>query len=174
MRNMLIYNDLFLFVECRSIQINTQNSVFVISRSAVQVCLSAPVKSSAYLKRWGFTPQKPTKRAYEQDPKRLEQWLANEYPEIAARAKEAKAEIHGGDETGIDTEPYVVKGFTPKGKTPVIRLHAKRSSINMISAITKSGQGAVHAVQRDDGLQGAHQVHGAINQGQHKKSFPHS
>jgi transposase len=27
-----------------------------------------------YLKRWGFTPQKPTKRAYEQNPKAVEQW----------------------------------------------------------------------------------------------------
>jgi transposase len=103
--------------------------------------LELPLRTiSDYLKRWGFTPQKPTKRAYEQDPKRLEQWLTNDYPEIAARAKQAKAEIHWGDETGINTESYVVKGFAPKGKTPVIRLHAKRSSINMISAITNQGK----------------------------------
>lgn len=95
---------------------------------------------SDYLKRWGFTPQKPTKRAYEQDPERLEQWLANDYPEIAARAKKEKAEIHWGDETGINTESYVTKGFSPKGKTPVIRLNAKKSSINMISAITNQGK----------------------------------
>jgi len=103
--------------------------------------LELPLRTiSDYLKRWGFTPQKPTKRAYEQDPKRLEQWLANDYPEIVARAKKVKAEIHWGDETGINTESYVVKGFSPKGKTPVIRLNAKKSSINMISAITNRGK----------------------------------
>lgn len=103
--------------------------------------LDLPLRTiSDYLKRWGFTPQKPTKRAYEQDPKRLEQWLANDYPEIAARAKKMKAEIHWGDETGINTDSYVAKGFSPKGKTPIIRLNAKKSRINMISAITNQGK----------------------------------
>lgn len=35
-----------------------------------------------YLKRWGMTPQKPLKRAYEQDPKLVETWLKQEYPAI--------------------------------------------------------------------------------------------
>lgn len=93
-----------------------------------------------YLKRWGFTPQKPTKRAYEQNPKAVEQWLENTYPEIAARAKKEKAEIHWGDETGVQTDAYNAKGFAPKGQTPVVRLNAKKSSISMISAITNQGK----------------------------------
>lgn len=28
-----------------------------------------------YLNRWGFTPQKPIKRAYEQQPKAVKKWL---------------------------------------------------------------------------------------------------
>lgn len=32
------------------------------------------------------------------------------------------------------------RGYAPKGKTPVIRLNAKRESINMISAITNQGK----------------------------------
>lgn len=95
---------------------------------------------SDYLKRWGFTPQKPVKRAYEQDPKKLAQWLETDYPEIAAHAKQEKAEIHWGDETGIQNDAYNAKGFSPKGKAPVIRLNAKKSSINMISAITNHGK----------------------------------
>lgn len=93
-----------------------------------------------YLKRWGFTPQKPVKRAYEQDPKKLAQWLETDYPEIAAHAKQQKAEIHWGDETGIQNDAYSAKGFSPKGKAPVVRLNAKKSSINMISAITNHGK----------------------------------
>ena len=103
--------------------------------------LSIPLRTiSDYLHRWGFTPQKPTKRAYEQDPKRLEQWLKTEYPEITASAKKEKAEIHWGDETGINSEGYNVKGFAPKGKTPVLQLTAKRNKINMISSITNRGK----------------------------------
>jgi transposase len=28
-----------------------------------------------YLKRWGFTPQRPIKRALEQDPVKIKTWL---------------------------------------------------------------------------------------------------
>jgi transposase len=93
-----------------------------------------------YLKRWGFTPQKPAKRAYEQDPEKIHRWFEEGYPEIAARAKKEKAEIHWGDETGINNEAFHTRGYAPKGKTPVIELNAKRSSINMISAITNQGK----------------------------------
>ena len=54
-----------------------------------------------YLKRWGYTPQKPLRRAYEQNPKAVQKWLDEEYPAIESRAKEEKAEIHWGDETGL-------------------------------------------------------------------------
>lgn len=93
-----------------------------------------------YLKRWGFTPQKPAKRAYEQNNKAVQQWLDTSYPEITARAKQEKAEIHWGDETGVQSDAYNAKGFAPKGKTPIVRLNAKKSSINMISAITNQGK----------------------------------
>mgnify|MGYP003730604161 CR=1 FL=1 len=33
-----------------------------------------------YLKRWGFTPQKPLRRADEQNPKRVKPWLEERYP----------------------------------------------------------------------------------------------
>ena len=39
-----------------------------------------------YLKRWGFIPQKPIKRAYERNPKAFQQWLDESYPEITMRA----------------------------------------------------------------------------------------
>ena len=93
-----------------------------------------------YLKRWGFTPQKPTKRAYEQNPKAVAQWLETTYPQIQARAKQEKAEIHWGDETGIQNDAYNAKGFAPKGKTPIVRINATKSRVNMISSITNRGK----------------------------------
>jgi hypothetical protein len=35
-----------------------------------------------YLRCWGLTPQKPARRAYEQDPEAVRRWLEVEYPEI--------------------------------------------------------------------------------------------
>ncbi|PKM79151.1 MAG: IS630 family transposase [Firmicutes bacterium HGW-Firmicutes-13] len=93
-----------------------------------------------YLKRWGYTPQKPIKKAYEQNSRRVQQWLDTTYPKIAAQAKQDKAEIHWGDETGVQSDAYNAKGFSPRGKSPIIRLNAKKSSINMISAITNQGK----------------------------------
>ena len=93
-----------------------------------------------YLKRWGFTPQKPTKRAYEQNPKAVTRWLKEEYPEIKSQAKQENAELYWGDETGIRNNCQHERGYAPKGKTPVVRLNAERTSVNMISAITNQGK----------------------------------
>lgn len=39
-----------------------------------------------YLARWGFTPQKPIKKAYEQRPQAVKAWLDEHYPAIEAKA----------------------------------------------------------------------------------------
>lgn len=54
-----------------------------------------------YLARWGFTPQKPIKHAYEQNPEAVQAWLEGEYPGIEQRARQEGAEIHWGDETAL-------------------------------------------------------------------------
>ena len=40
-----------------------------------------------YLQRWGFSVQRPVKRAYKQDQEKIDQWLNNEFPGITAQAK---------------------------------------------------------------------------------------
>jgi transposase len=92
-----------------------------------------------YLKRWGFTPQKPAKRAYERKPKAVKEWLDNTYPEIKKRASVDDAEIYWGDETGIRNDCQHSRGYAPKGKTPVVEINAKRFSTNMISAVNNQG-----------------------------------
>lgn len=92
-----------------------------------------------YLKRWGFTPQKPLKKAYEQNPKRVNAWLDEEYPQIKERAKQENAEIHWGDETGLRNDSQHGRSFAPKGKTPVQVIPAKHCRINMISSVSNQG-----------------------------------
>ena len=106
-----------------------------------QYGIDMPIRTvGEYLKRWGFTPQKPIKRAKEQNPAAVEQWLKNEYPKIACDAKKEKAEIYWGDETGVQNEANRVRGYGPKGVTPVLKVTAKRAHISMISAITNEGK----------------------------------
>lgn len=103
--------------------------------------ITMPIRTvGEYLKRWGYTPQKPLKRAYEQCPKAVKEWLEKDCPEILEKAKQEKAEIHWGDETGLRNDCQHGRSYSPKGKTPVIRLSAKRASINMISSITNQGK----------------------------------
>lgn len=100
-----------------------------------------PIRSvGEYLKRWGFTPQKPAKWAKEQRTPEVARWLTTTYPAIAKRAKQENAEIYWGDETGLQTGANVEKGYSPKGKTPVLRQSAQKHRINMISAITNGGK----------------------------------
>lgn len=93
-----------------------------------------------YLRKWGFTPQKPKKQAYEQCPKKVQKWLDEEYPAIKERAKKEAAEIHWGDETGVRNSNQHGRSYAPKGRTPVKKHIAKRFSVNMVSTVTNQGQ----------------------------------
>jgi transposase len=95
---------------------------------------------SDYLRRWGFTPQRPIRRASERQDAAVQAWLAEHHPKIAARAKAEGAEIHWGDATGISNQPVYGRSFAPKGRTPVIRRPAKRHTLSMISSVTNRGR----------------------------------
>ena len=93
-----------------------------------------------YLKRWGFTPQKPLRRAYEQNPQAVKKWLEEQYPVIVRRAKRERAEIHWGDETGLSNGHQYGRSYAPKGETPVMRVCVRRENLGLISTITNQGQ----------------------------------
>ena len=94
---------------------------------------------SNYMKRWGLSCQRPSKRAYGQDIARLARFKTEEYPDIARRAKKEDADIYWGDETGVSNRENYERGFAEKGKTPVLPMETKRERVNMISAITNQG-----------------------------------
>ena len=117
------------------------------SRIAVQQLIQQlwamrmPIRTvGEYLKRWGFTPQKPFRRAYEQNPKLVKQWLEEQYPGIAQRAKQEDAEIQWADETGLCNSSYYGRSYAPRGQTPAIRLPARPQRINLISTVTNQGK----------------------------------
>lgn len=92
-----------------------------------------------YLRSWGFTPQKPVRRAYEKSPAAVQRWLTETYPMIKARAKAEGAEIYWGDEMGLRSDHQTGTSYSPKGKTPVVAGTGQRFSTNMISAVTNRG-----------------------------------
>jgi transposase len=104
--------------------------------------IGLPIRTMGeYLKRWGFTPQKPIKRAYEQRPEAVKAWLNEQYPAIVQRAKDEGAEIHWGDETAVVNTDVRGRGYQPKSQTPVTyTAYSKRHKLSMISTVTNQGK----------------------------------
>jgi transposase len=92
-----------------------------------------------YLKRWGYTPQKPLNKAYEQDPAAVQRWLDEQYPAIARRASSEGGEIYWGDETGLRSDDVRGRSYAPQGDTPVVRPNHRREKVGLISAVTNKG-----------------------------------
>lgn len=88
-----------------------------------------------YLKQWGLTPQKPAKRALEQNPAQVRYWLDHKYPSIQRQAKAEGAKIWWGDETGLRSDHQTGTTWGEKGKTPIV----KRFGCNAVTAITNQG-----------------------------------
>lgn len=93
-----------------------------------------------YLKRWGLTPQKPLRRAYEQDPKAVKQWLDVDYPAIVKLAKQEGAQIHWGDELGLRADDQTGRSYGKRGQTPVVPGTGQRFRCNLISTLTNQGK----------------------------------
>jgi transposase len=92
-----------------------------------------------YLRRWGLTPQKPARRAYEQDPEAVRHWLEVEYPEVCKQAKVEGAEVHWGDEMGVRSDHQAGRTWGRKGQTPVVPGTGQRFRCNVISTLTNQG-----------------------------------
>jgi transposase len=93
-----------------------------------------------YLARWGFTAQKPIRRAYEQDPVAVRRWQRRDYPAIVARARRARGVIFWGDETGLRSDDVRGRSYAPRGRTPLVRVCHKRASLSLISAVANKGE----------------------------------
>jgi transposase len=93
-----------------------------------------------YLRRWGLTPQRPARRAYERDPAAVKRWLAEEYPAVKARAKARNALVLWGDEMGLRSDDPVGRTYAPRGRTPVVPAPGGRFGCNTISAVSNLGR----------------------------------
>ena len=92
-----------------------------------------------YLKQWGFTVQKPGRKAFEQCPWEVQNWLEKEYPIIKRQAKAENAEIQWCDEMGVRSDAASARCFSPKGQTPIVLGSGNRFGCNMISSISNRG-----------------------------------
>jgi transposase len=92
-----------------------------------------------YLRGWGFSPQRPQRRALEQNPAAVARWLAEEFPAIRAQAKREGGLVLWLDEMGVRSDAATGRSWAPVGQTPVVKGTGKRFRVNMISAISNAG-----------------------------------
>jgi transposase len=117
------------------------------TREAVQALLSRKFNLEVsvwtvgrYLRAWGLTPQKPVRRAYEQNPAAVRKWLQEEYPAIRESARQDQAQIHWLDEMGLRSDHQAGRSYGRRGQTPVVWGTGQRFRCNMISSITNRGR----------------------------------
>jgi len=92
------------------------------------------------LRKLGLSPQRPLRRAYEQDPKLVQAWLAKEFPKIRALAKRERAALFFGDEAGVRSDFHAGTTWAPRGETPVVPATGQRFGLNLVSAISPRGE----------------------------------
>lgn len=101
-----------------------------LSRSAVGRAMNA----------LGFTPQRPLYRATQRDAVLVERWQQEEFPAIAAEAKRVGATILFADEASIRSDYHAGTTWSVQGQTPVVDTTGRRFSLNMLSAVSATGQ----------------------------------
>ncbi len=126
----------------------TRKSVVQLVKEQFQITICDQTMGD-YLKKWGFTCQKAKLKSYEQKSEAVEKWLKEEYPAIKAEAAVENAEIYWADETGIRNDSQRSRGFSPKGKTPVLTLNGQRFKVNMISAVNNQGKFAFMVYEKN-------------------------
>jgi transposase len=117
----------------------TRQAVRALIARETGVWLTLPVVGR-YLRAWGFTAQRPVRRATERRDEAVRAWLESTYPAIARRAKAQGCEIQWADETGLSNQANYGRSFAPRGHTPVIRRPARRFAQSMISSLTNQGK----------------------------------
>jgi transposase len=102
--------------------------------------ITMPVRTvGEYLRRWGYTPKKPQRRARFQDPDEIQEWLENIYPAIEEFAAKEDAEILWSDETGVDSNHHVGTGYALLGEPSTIEVSSSPCRMNLISTISNEG-----------------------------------
>jgi transposase len=92
-----------------------------------------------YLRLWGWSKKKPSRRWLQQDPARVKAWLEKEYPAIKARAQSEGAKILWADEMGLRAGQTSGTSYAPVGERAIVAVTGKRFAVNVISAIGNDG-----------------------------------
>src|SRR5262245_49919810 len=92
-----------------------------------------------YLRRWGYTSERPARPARHQDPDAVEQWLLETYPALEAQAERAGAEILWADEVGVAADQRPGYGYARAGQRATMAVPRPHIRVDQSSAISNEG-----------------------------------
>jgi transposase len=102
--------------------------------------LTMPIRTvGEYLRRWGYTPKKPSRQARRQDPDEVREWLEQTYPAIEKLAHAEQATIFWCDETGCAADACPGYGYAREGQRATVAVPDPHIRMNMISGIGNAG-----------------------------------
>lgn len=87
----------------------------------------------------GLTYQKPERVYFERDDAAREEWRRIEVPRIRAAMQEFKAILYFQDEANVSLTAFLGKTWSPRGRTPQVRVTGARGGVSAISAISRRG-----------------------------------
>ena len=91
------------------------------------------------LRSLGLTPQRPVRRAIEQVPAKVREWLTVDYPAIQAKARKAGARFSLRTKRACGNSHHSGTTWAPMGQTPVVPATGKRFGLNLVSAVSPQG-----------------------------------
>jgi transposase len=106
------------------------------------------------LRELNWTPQVPIRRAIQRDEEAIRRWRIEVWPELRRRAKREHRVLVFEDESGFYLLPGVVKTYSPRAQTPVIREKQTRDHLSVMGGMSPKGK--VYTLARQKSLNGMH------------------
>lgn len=94
---------------------------------------------SRLLKQLGLSAQRPIYRSYKKDPKAVETYLRETYPELAAKLQQGGVKLFFVDEAAVRSDCHRGTTWAPVGQTPEVEDSGDRFTLKMISAVSARG-----------------------------------
>ena len=111
---------------------------------------------SRLLKRLGWTPQMPIQRAGQRDEAEIARWRREVWPRLLREAKSERRAVVLADEAGFYLLPSVVRTYSPRALTPVMRAKLTRDHLSVMGGMTPAGR--FYTLARQESLNSSHSV----------------
>ena len=96
---------------------------------------ASPSEVWRWLRRMGWSPQKPKRLARERDGEKIAEWKDPRWRQLKTKAQKERRTIVFADESGRTQKPAAKSTWAPEGQTPVLELNFHWKKLSVIGGI---------------------------------------